>query len=107
MRVIVCEVGRAPELREIPNTLKALQETVGGYIETLHPHRVGLTGLIHNTVMIFNEEGRLQGLPPNRLGIVGTLIFAGVRDSEFCSLTDGQVNTILGQLEEAPPDAQG
>jgi hypothetical protein len=104
MRVIVCEVGRPPELREMPNTLKALQETVGGYIETLHPRKAGLS-VLDGAVMIFNEEGRLQGLPPNRLGIVGTLIFAGVRDSEFCSLTDGQVNTILGQLEEAPSDA--
>jgi hypothetical protein len=110
MNVIVCEVGRAPELREMPNTLKALQDTVGGYIETLHPRKAGLSGL-DGAVMIFNEEGRLQGLQPNRLGIVGTLIFAGVKGDQFCSLTTAQVDTVLGhdraESEEASTDAQG
>lgn len=99
MQVIICEVGKAPEVREMPNTLKALQEAVGGYIETLHPHKAGLRGL-DNTVMIFNEEGRLRGLPPNRLGIVGTLIFAGVQGEQFRSLTTAEVDVIKAQLNK-------
>lgn len=98
MRVIVCEPGKTAELREIPNTLKALQKTVGGYIETLHPSRAALRN-IDNTVMIFNEEGRLRNLPPNRFGIVGTLLFTGVEGDEFRSLTADEVVGILEQAQ--------
>lgn len=102
MKVIVCEPGKTAELHEIPNTLKALQETVGGCIEILHPSRVGLRN-IDRTVMIFNEEGRLRNLPSNRFGIVGTLLFTGVRGDEFRSLTADEVDRILehGQLKGA------
>lgn len=33
--VVVAEPGKAAEVREIPNTLEALQDIVGGYIEEL------------------------------------------------------------------------
>lgn len=41
----------------IKNELKALQETVGGYIETLT--------LAEGVVLICNEEGKLLKLEPN------------------------------------------
>lgn len=41
----------------IPNTLKALQEAVGGYIETVT--------LDNGVVLIVNEEGRLRNMPYN------------------------------------------
>lgn len=41
----------------IPNTLKALQETVGGYIETVT--------LDNGVVLICNEEGAIRQLPYN------------------------------------------
>lgn len=41
----------------IPNTLKALQEAVGGYIETVT--------LDNGVVLICNEEGRIRGMPYN------------------------------------------
>ena len=41
----------------IPNTLKALQETVGGYIETVT--------LENGVVLICNEEGKLRDMPYN------------------------------------------
>jgi len=41
----------------IPNTLKALQEAVGGYIETVT--------LENGVVLICNEEGKLRDMPYN------------------------------------------
>lgn len=90
MRVLVKEPGKAAELREIPNTLEALQGIVGGYIETVW--------LSDNSVLVCNEEGKLQGLPVNfRIFgdvIVGTALFAGVSGEEFCSLTDKQIDGV-------------
>lgn len=40
-------------------TLKELQAAVGGYIEIVH--------LGQDHLMVVNEEGKLQGLPQNRL----------------------------------------
>lgn len=89
IRVLVKEPGKAAELREIPNTLEALQGIVGGYIETVW--------LRDNCVLVCNEEGKLQGLPVNfRIFgdvIVGTALFAGVSGEEFCSLTDEQIKS--------------
>ena len=41
----------------IPNTLRALQETVGGYIETVT--------LDNGLVLICNEEGKIRDMPYN------------------------------------------
>ena len=54
MNVIKILPGREPEMADIDNTLKALQQAVGGYIETVTLPRTGL-------VVIVNEEGRLMG----------------------------------------------
>ena len=89
IRILVKEPGKEAELREIPNTLKALQCIVGGYIETVT--------FAEDCTLIVNEEGKLQGLPPNfRIfgdAIVGTALFAGVSGEEFCSLTDEQIKS--------------
>ncbi len=64
---------------EIPNELKALQEEVGGYIETLT--------LRHGAVMIVNEEGLLKNYPLNDTAslaancmIHGTALIFGYED---------------------------
>lgn len=65
----------------ISNSLKNLQNTVGGYIETI---------TFDKFVIIVNEEGKLKGLPFNmRLGsdsLVGTIIVAGIDGEEFGDL---------------------
>lgn len=89
IRVLVKEPGKAAGLREIPNTLEALQGIVGGYIETVT--------FAEDCTLIVNEEGKLQGLPRNfRIFgdvIVGTALFVGVSGEEFCSLTDEQIKS--------------
>lgn len=64
---------------EVDNTLKALQEVVGGHIEAVT--------LATDLVIICNEEGRLMGLPHNcevcGWEFVGTIAAVGVNGEEF------------------------
>ena len=84
MRVIYKAPGRMPEFREIPNTLEALQEAVGGYIETVT--------IDTDACIVCNEEGRLLGLPYNRnvLGIpfYGPILIVGTDGEEFCDIPE-------------------
>lgn len=90
MTAIIKRPGQPAFRREIDNTLDALQELVGGYIET-----VNLPGSI---VMIVNEEGKILRLPINfRLNcdlIRGTAVFVSVNGEDFCSLNQAQENAV-------------
>ena len=80
--------GRKHEKIDIENTLEALQEAVGGYIETVRLR-------VDNAVMIVNEEGLLLGMPYNATAsalagqpIVGTAVVVGVNGDEFTDIPD-------------------
>ena len=95
MRAIIKEVGKFPQIKEIENTLDTLKELVGGYIEVLR--------LDDDILLICNEEGKLQGLPPNfAMGndvIVGTVVFVSFDGKEdFTSLNDWQIEYLMSQL---------
>lgn len=69
----------------IVNTLKNLQRTVDGYIET-----VPLADSPHRIIMICNDEGKLRGLSASFVCgtvsqdlIVGTVIICGAEEDEF------------------------
>lgn len=91
INVLIVEPNELPYEKEIPNTLEAKQEIVGGYIEC--------TSLLDDdsVSIICNEEGKINGLPLNRyIGhdiIAGTFIIAGddYENGEFKSLTDEQI----------------
>ena len=82
--------------------LKTLQEIVEGHIETegewSHEQGVGLT-------LIINEEGKLLGMPVNRLAtdmaylfndvIVGNAILIGTTDEDFIGLTKEAAENIV------------
>lgn len=82
MKAIRKKPGCAPEIIEIENTLAALQQEVGGYIETVT--------IASDAVVICNEEGRILGLPDNGrmcgVDVVGTVLIVGVNGSEFCDV---------------------
>jgi hypothetical protein len=59
LSVLLIQPGKAPRMVEIPDTLDAMQELVGGYIEEYMPFD-------DEVAIIVNEEGKLKGLPPNR-----------------------------------------
>ena len=72
IQVLKVEPGKAPKIVTIPNTLEAMQQMVGGYIEVIP---------LDDVCLVCNEEGKLMGLPGNRrLGndvIAGTFFLAG------------------------------
>lgn len=82
IKVMVMEPRMAPYMTELDNSLEALQQAVGGYIECFT--------FATDAAIICNEEGRLMGLPYNRtlLGVdfVGTILIAGVKGEEFADL---------------------
>lgn len=59
LHVLVVEPGKQPKLRTIPHTLYAMQALVGGPIQAVYPFE-------EPVALICNEEGKLEGLPPNR-----------------------------------------
>ena len=100
IRVLTKMPGSIWRVRHLDNTLEALQEFVGGYIETVR--------LFSDVVVICNEEGRLMGLPENvnLLGVqfCGPVIVAGVWRDEFANLKESVIKNwkqvIGGEVEE-------
>lgn len=85
MKAIKKEPGEQPRMVSIPNTLEALQEAVGGRIETVR--------LFEDACLVRNEEWRLKGKPYNNiLGVEfgGTVLLVGVSGEEFCDVPGGE-----------------
>ena len=96
LRVLIVEPGKAPYEKEIPSGLAAMQNIVGGLIQTLY--------LFEEPVaLICNDEGKLLGLPMNRALwephtgtlydiVCGTFLLCGAPPNEenFTSLSDEQ-----------------
>ena len=91
IRVLIVEPNKEPYQKKIEHTLKNLQNIVNGYIEILQ--------LEHNVDIICNEEGKINGLPLNKVVdydiIAGTFIIAGHKDSETISLSRKQIKKCL------------
>lgn len=75
---------------EIENTLPALQEAVGGYIEAIP--------FASDVVIVCNEEGRLLNLPYNcmicGMEFYGPVLICGVNGEEFCDVPDAAARLI-------------
>lgn len=94
LEAVVVAPGRKPRVTIIANTLEGLQSIVGGYIEVV--------GFTEENVIVCNEEGRLLGLPENRMGIRGTFIVLGRGDGEFGNVCDPRgVIELLSEPEDA------
>lgn len=89
---------------ELENTLKAEQEFVGGSIEVIR--------LTDNTLAVFNEEGKILGLPFNRFlldkrhevfdVIMGNIFCCGVdEEGNFCDIDERDIPTIVDRLRPA------
>lgn len=92
MTIVVKEVGKRPEVREIEGTLKEMQAIVDGNIEAIY--------LPDGLVMVCDEEGKIKDKTDNfRFGwdyIVGDVFFVGAGEEDFVSLTDEQVEMVKG-----------
>ena len=82
MKAIRIRPRELPQLIDVENTLEALQEQVGGYIQAVPA--------FSDAVVICDEEGRLKGYPANcticGVGYVGTVLIVGVDGEEFCDI---------------------
>ena len=89
MRVLIKEPGRPWKAAEVDNTLKAFQNVVGGYIETLTVVAVDSN---EKAVMVMDEEGQLKGKEHNITicghDIVGTVLLCGQDGDEFTDVPD-------------------
>lgn len=102
MCVLVVEPERRPEVREIDDSLKAMQEIVGGLIQPVP--------LDDSVILVCNEEGKFMDLSANRglrdksgqiYDIVfGTFFLCGApADSDhFTSLTSEQIERYQKQF---------
>ena len=106
IKVIAVEPGKKPTVKEIENTLKSLQNEVGGYIQVVYPWNdpIGL---------VCDEEAKIKGKQLNRALrdengriydiVAGTFLIVGLSDEDFCSLTDEQIKKfadLFSQPEE-------
>ena len=88
MKAIFKAPGKPAEIIEVENTLEALQEKVGGYIEAVR--------VTAEHVVICNEEGRLLGLPENMeifgISFVGPILVVSTDGGEeFCDVTRPEI----------------
>ena len=95
MTVLLIEPGKKPRKAEIEPVLEVMQEVVGGYIQAVYPFE----DLI---ALICSEEGKLLGLPLNRVlrdeegdifdVVAGTFFLCGISEwgESFESLTEDQ-----------------
>jgi len=87
LRVLLIEDGKAPEVCELPNNLKALELTVHGYLEMIEIHRSGC-------VIIYNGINKLIEKPVTRSEINGTFIIARTKPPELASLSAQDIDIL-------------
>lgn len=97
LTVLIVEPLEPPRIAVIKNTLEDMQEIVGGLIEEI--------GLDEETVLVCNEEGKINNLKANRrVGndvIAGTFFIARDDGSEYLrSLTDEQIKSYQERFQE-------
>lgn len=102
IQIVVVEPNKKPYAKMIPNDLEAMQGIVNGWIENI---TIGSTKSGAQIAMIVNEEGRLIGLPANRivnrLGlIVGTFfITANNLEGDQVSLSDEEAEGLIQKFK--------
>lgn len=100
LRALLVKENELPVEVEIPNNLTSLQKQVDGYIEYFYMPN------IEDAVIICNEEGKINGMGPNReVGrdiIFGPFLIVGddANIGENTSLTDEQITKFKDMFNE-------
>lgn len=96
IKVLKVEIGKTPIEKKIGNNLYALQTEVGGLIECIY--------LEDGCIAVVNEEGKLNGMEPNRrLGadiICGPFFICSDDGEEFGSLNKEKIEKYSQQFAE-------
>lgn len=100
--VLVVEPHEPPRVAQIHDTLEALQEAVGGYIEAIYPFP-------DPVAIICDEEAKLVGKELNRALcypngdpydiIAGTFLITGLTEDNFGSLTEELIEKYYNRFE--------
>lgn len=99
MEVIYCKVGEPAKLVEVDGTLEDFQKMVGGHIEVVSYE--GISGLVY----VLNEEGKLEGLKPNKsiFGgndmIVGDFFVAAIGADDIVGLNERQKEFVMRTVD--------
>ena len=103
IRVLLVESESYPREVEIKNDLSGLQEAVGGMIETVYPFE-------DEACIVCNDNGKIDGLPPNRAlrddkggvadVIAGSFLIVGLQADGFRSLEDDQISRYEKQFHQ-------
>lgn len=100
LRIVIVEPNKAPYIKKVSNTLRALQDIVGGNIETITiPNRF---------IIVCNEEGRIHSLPLCRIltqnncefPLFGTCFLISSSGEEFVSLSEKQIEECIELFSE-------
>ena len=85
LKILIVEPMKAPRRADIPHTLEAMQQVVGGYIEAVYPFD-------DPVVLVCNEEGKLKGYELNRRVpgdiIAGTFFLCTLAGEDFTDLSE-------------------
>lgn len=104
IKILKIEPGKKPEIKEIEDGLKSLQDEVQGDIEAVYPFD-------DNVGIICNEEGKINGMALNRALydddgemydiIAGPFLVVGLTEDSFSSLSDEMLSkyTLLSSLD--------
>ena len=86
VKVVIVRVGKAPQVEEIDDTLKAFQRIVGGLIESV-PNGYGV-------VLFCNEDGRFLNLPFNRQCLGDFFFSQADKHGKSISLSDSEIEIL-------------
>ena len=99
IKVLSVTPGQPPTVKEITNDLASLQAEVEGLIECI--------SFPNSCVVVCNEEGKLNGMPPNRR--LGADIICGpffvcdtTRSGDFSSLSKSKIAEYSKLFAEVP-----
>lgn len=91
MKVLYYEVGKEPIMKEIENTLDAIQDLVGGMAEQVY--------IKQEYVALVNEEGAINGMAYNRdvrgCPIYGNFFICKMAGEDFAGMTDRDVDRVM------------
>ena len=103
MKVLIVEPEKTAYEAEIGDSLKDMQNVVGGRIEAVYPYE-------EPVAIVCNDEGKLDGLPLNRALrndtgnvydiVAGTFFVCGLDEDSFASLSPEHMEKFMGEFRD-------
>lgn len=102
IKVVIVAPDQHPYTTDIENSLKKMQEIVGGYIECID--------LENNITLVCDEEGKLKNSQANRSVsseiIVGTFFITKTDGENFVSLSETEAETYMQKFHDIEQHTQ-